>query len=98
MKKKLQIISINLLNFLSRLPSMGVVVGIRLYQLLLSSFLGGHCRFEPSCSHYSIQAFQTHSFISATRLTIKRIFRCHPFGSYGYDPVPKNPNQNKEIV
>ena len=61
---------------------------IRLYQLVLSPFLGGHCRFQPTCSRYAIECYRTHQAIRATWLTAKRIGRCHPFGGGGYDPCP----------
>jgi uncharacterized protein len=62
---------------------------IRIYQLTLSQFLGGRCRYEPSCSHYGIEALQEHGALRGSWLTVRRICRCHPFASSGYDPVPK---------
>ncbi|MFZ9595313.1 MAG: membrane protein insertion efficiency factor YidD [Bdellovibrionia bacterium] len=47
------------------------------------------CRFEPTCSAYADQAFQTHGFITGAYLTLKRLARCHPFAQAGYDPVPE---------
>ena len=61
---------------------------VRLYQLLLSPFLGGQCRFYPSCSHYSIQAIETHGAWRGSILTVRRILRCHPLSEGGADPVP----------
>jgi len=61
---------------------------IRAYQLLLSPFLGGHCRFTPTCSHYAYQAIERHGALRGSWLAIKRIGRCHPFCDGGYDPVP----------
>ncbi len=59
------------------------------YQSTIAHFLGGNCRFYPSCSHYALQAFEEHSFASALSLTIKRLFCCHPFSKkIFYDPVP----------
>ncbi|MBI2712518.1 MAG: membrane protein insertion efficiency factor YidD [Bdellovibrio sp.] len=49
---------------------------------------GFGCRFEPSCSAYCKQAVETHGLISGLELTLKRLFRCHPFARAGYDPVP----------
>ena len=48
------------------------------------------CRFTPTCSNYAIEAYENYNFFKATYLTIKRIFRCRPFGKSGYDPVPKS--------
>jgi len=61
---------------------------IRLYQILLSPFLGGHCRFQPTCSNYALDCYLTHHALRATWLTIWRVGRCHPFGSGGHDPSP----------
>lgn len=46
------------------------------------------CRFTPTCSNYAIEAYEKHGFFCGTYLTIKRIIKCRPFGSFGYDPVP----------
>ena len=61
---------------------------IRLYQLILSPWFGTCCRFEPSCSAYSAEAVEQHGALKGCWLTLKRLLRCHPFGSGGYDPVP----------
>lgn len=47
------------------------------------------CRFHPSCSNYSIQAYENYNFFYATILTVWRIIRCNPFSKGGYDPIPK---------
>ena len=47
------------------------------------------CRFTPTCSNYAKEAFYNYNFFYASFLTIKRLFKCRPFGKYGYDPVPK---------
>lgn len=46
------------------------------------------CRFTPTCSSYAIEAYENYGFFKGSVLTIKRLFRCTPFGSIGYDPVP----------
>ena len=51
---------------------------VRLYQVTLSRIVGGHCRFEPSCSHYAIAALRTHGAARGTWLTVRRLARCHP--------------------
>ena len=61
---------------------------IRGYQLAISPLLGPRCRFYPSCSHYAIEAIETHGSLRGTWLTIKRISRCHPWHEGGFDPVP----------
>ncbi len=48
-----------------------------------------YCRHIPSCSNYAKEAITTHGLKKGLYLSIKRILRCNPFGTYGYDPVPK---------
>ncbi len=61
---------------------------IRGYQLLLSPFLGNHCRFTPSCSQYASEAIARYGALRGGWLAIRRIGRCHPFCDGGHDPVP----------
>jgi len=61
---------------------------IRAYQFTLSPYLGGSCRFLPSCSSYAIEAIRTHGAARGTVLAVRRLGRCHPFAHAGYDPVP----------
>ena len=61
---------------------------IKFYQYTVSPLLGPACRFEPSCSHYGLEAFKKHGFFKGFGLTVKRISRCHPWGGHGHDPVP----------
>jgi putative membrane protein insertion efficiency factor len=67
------------------LPLIGLV---RIYQAIGRPLLGGHCRFYPTCSDYSVEALRTHGAVRGTWLTVRRLLRCHPFGGAGYDPVP----------
>ena len=60
---------------------------VQFYQLYLSSWFGGNCRFYPSCSDYSIDALKERSLLQAICLIFKRLIKCHPFGESGYDPV-----------
>ncbi|NQX86653.1 MAG: membrane protein insertion efficiency factor YidD [Flavobacteriaceae bacterium] len=62
---------------------------VRLYQTLISPFTPATCRYQPTCSHYTLEALQTHGLIHGGKLALKRIFSCHPWGGSGYDPVPK---------
>ena len=61
---------------------------VRAYQLLLSPFLGGACRFQPTCSAYAIEALRTHGALRGTGLALRRLSACHPLGRSGFDPVP----------
>jgi len=60
---------------------------IRLYQRIPFSS-HRQCRFLPTCSNYALEAIEVYGAWKGSFLTIKRILRCHPFGSSGYDPVP----------
>lgn len=62
---------------------------IRGYQLLLSPWLGNHCRFTPSCSDYALESFKHFGVAKAAWLTLSRLLRCHPWHEGGFDPVPK---------
>lgn len=61
---------------------------IRLYQLLVSPLLLPSCRFVPSCSAYAAEAIARHGAFAGTVLALRRLLRCHPWGGFGYDPVP----------
>lgn len=63
---------------------------VRAYQLTLSPIFGGACRFTPSCSDYAIEAIEIHGALHGSRLALRRILRCHPFGRSGHDPVPES--------
>jgi uncharacterized protein len=62
---------------------------IRVYQWTISPLLGANCRHVPSCSHYTVEAIQEWGVLKGIWLGMKRIARCHPWGTHGYDPVPK---------
>lgn len=66
------------------------ILFIRLYQLTLARFLGGQCRFHPTCSEYAIAALREWGLLRGLWLTSKRLARCNPFVKGGYDPVPIN--------
>ena len=72
------------MNLVTRL----LIAPIRLWQLTLSAILPPTCRFSPSCSADAITALQRHGPLKGSWLAIRRIGRCHPWGSSGYDPVP----------
>ena len=61
---------------------------IKIYQYTLSPLLGPRCRFLPSCSCYSVDAISQHGVLVGLFYSIKRLLRCHPFSTGGYDPVP----------
>ena len=61
---------------------------IYLYKIFLSPLLPPACRYYPSCSEYAMEAVEEHGPFHGAVLSLKRIFRCHPFRDGGYDPVP----------
>ncbi len=65
------------------------LVLIYLYKIVLSPLTPQTCRFEPTCSSYFIAALKIHGPFKGTYLGVHRIFRCHPWGKTGYDPVPE---------
>jgi uncharacterized protein len=75
------------------------LVGIvKAYRLFLSPWLGSACRFEPTCSVYSIEALETHGAAKGSYLTLKRLGRCHPWCEGGLDPVPaKSPKKSQPL-
>ena len=62
---------------------------IRLYQVTLSPWVGGHCRFYPTCSHYAQDAIRTHGAARGAWMALRRLGRCHPWHEGGIDPVPE---------
>lgn len=61
---------------------------IRVYQLTFSAFFGRHCRYLPTCSHYTDEAIQKYGVWAGLWMGFARIMRCNPLGSSGFDPVP----------
>jgi len=66
-----------------------LVALVKGYRLLLSPWLGSACRFEPSCSVYSLHALERHGAGAGSYLTLARLARCHPWCAGGSDPVPE---------
>ncbi|MCB1757359.1 MAG: membrane protein insertion efficiency factor YidD [Gammaproteobacteria bacterium] len=62
---------------------------IRFYQRWISPLFPPHCRYSPSCSEYTFEAVQEYGAAKGLFMGLKRLSRCHPFHSGGYDPVPK---------
>ena len=62
---------------------------IRLYQKVISPYMPSVCRYEPTCSQYSIEAIKKFGTFKGFFLTVKRLLRCNPLGGKGYDPIPK---------
>ncbi len=79
-------------HFLRRLVVGLLVAPIRVYQRFISPLFPPSCRFQPTCSHYAVEALQVHGPVKGMVLAIRRLSRCHPVkwlgGSSGFDPVP----------
>ena len=73
-------------------PAARVLRGmVRAYQLFVSPVMGARCRHLPTCSAYAIQALEEHGARRGAWLGFKRLLRCHPWGTSGFDPVPRRP-------
>ena len=73
---------------LNKIVTLPLILLIRGYQLIISPLLGSNCRFIPTCSEYAIESLKGHGVIKGTFFTLKRVGKCHPWGSHGYDPIP----------
>jgi uncharacterized protein len=76
----------SILKTISRIPSLAIIALVRLYQWTLSPIFGRQCRFQPTCSHYMIQAVEKYGAVRGTLKGCWRILRCNPFCRGGYDP------------
>ena len=70
-----------------QLPKRLLKALLRAYQLTLSPYIGRQCTFYPTCSHYAMDALETHGVAKGSWLAVKRVCRCHPFNPGGFDPV-----------
>ena len=71
-----------------------LILLVRAYRLLLSPWLGQHCRFHPTCSVYAETAIERHGAWRGSWLALRRLGRCHPWHAGGVDPVPE-PGQSR---
>ena len=77
------------LSALYHLPRLALMMLVKAYRLLLSPWLGSDCRFEPTCSAYSLQSLEQHGAVAGAALTVYRLVRCQPWCKGGHDPVPQ---------
>ena len=70
---------------------------VRFYRFAISPWLGGNCRFQPTCSSYAIEALRCHGVLKGSWLAARRIGRCNPWGGSGYDPVPDAEDDRHEV-
>ena len=66
----------------------GLLLLIDLYRVTLAPLIGGFCRYEPSCSLYAEEAVRRHGARRGSVLALRRLLRCHPLRTGGFDPVP----------
>jgi len=70
--------------------ALGFLGLVKFYRLFISPLLGPRCRYQPTCSSYALEAIEHHGALKGGWLAARRIGRCHPWGGFGYDPVPKS--------
>lgn len=80
------------------LPRNIAIAIMKVYRLVISPLYGEVCRYYPSCSSYSLQAYQQHGFVKGVWLTVRRLLRCHPFTPGGIDDVPHSHQTSYEIT
>lgn len=76
-------------QFGKRIVKALVIFPIRVYQAAISPWFPASCRHVPTCSQYTIEAIQEWGIFRGTWMGMRRISKCHPWGTSGYDPVPK---------
>ena len=76
------------MKYISKMIAAPFILLIKLYQWIISPWLGPKCRYTPTCSAYTIEAIQKYGVIKGLWLGVKRLSRCHPWGGHGHDPVP----------
>jgi putative membrane protein insertion efficiency factor len=88
MSERHSVLALRLAGLVWRLPQRLLMLLVRGYRLLLKPWLGNACRFEPTCSAYTLQALQQHGAVGGSVLGGWRLLRCHPWCHGGWDPVP----------
>jgi len=79
----------SIMRFLNILLKSSLICMVRLYQILLSPWLGRNCIYTPTCSAYAIEAINKHGAIKGIFLSVKRVLKCNPYNDGGVDEVPK---------
>ena len=67
---------------------------IKVYQIVISPYLGKNCRYYPTCSNYAIEAIKEYNILTAFKLIFFRILKCNPWGGSGIDTLPKKNAKN----
>lgn len=77
-----------MLKIFLKIITLPFILIIKLYQLVISPLFPSSCRYIPTCSHYAEESLNKYGLIKGGWLSVRRILRCHPWGSSGFDPVP----------
>ena len=77
-----------MLKIFLKIIALPFILIIKLYQLVISPLFPSSCRYYPTCSHYAEESLNKYGLIKGGWLSVRRILRCHPWGSSGFDPVP----------
>ena len=86
-----------MLHIINRVLKKIFIIPVRIYQIIISPLLPQTCRHTPTCSQYTIEAINIHGGLKGTWMGLKRLSRCHPWGTHGYDPVPPRRIKTKNI-
>jgi hypothetical protein len=72
-----------------------LILLVKAYQVVISPLTPGSCRHVPTCSQYTIEAIKIWGPFKGSWLGLKRLSKCHPWGTHGYDPVPPKTSKNE---
>jgi len=86
------------LNVIKRLLTVILLAIIKFYRYVISPWTPNACRHEPTCSKYAVEALHKHGPFYGSWLSLKRLVKCHPWGTSGYDPVPDRPKNADSIT
>ena len=78
-----------MLDILKKILTFPFILLVRFYQVAISPYTPASCRYNPTCSYYTVEALKKHGLFYGGWLSVKRIFSCHPWSEGGYDPVPE---------
>jgi len=81
-----------MINLIKKVFIFILILPIRFYQMFISPMLPPSCRHTPTCSAYAVEALKKHGPIAGLFLSMRRLSKCHPWGTSGYDPVPQQFN------